>query len=159
MFIQLMPFFNDTTLEVTVREYARKQNISAPTASTILQALAKEHFLQKKIYRNMHLYTVCKEEDYFENLAKIYWKQLLKKELAPLHKQTLYADIYLFGSLAKGENTKESDIDLYVAMPKKILSLSLLEKKLGRKIDLHFKEELANPQLQENIFRGVPIYV
>ena len=72
----------------------------------------------------------CKKE-YIEKL----------KEVAPhIKKHYQVKSLLLFGSLSRGDNTEESDIDLLVDMPPKIFQLmslhELLEEKLGVKVDL-----------------------
>ena len=80
-------------------------------------------------------------------------KDFLRKEFGVSH-------ISLFGSFARGEETEESDIDLFVDMPPdlhKLLSLiEFLEKKLNRKIDIvrnreHLKQRLIKRIQEEKI--------
>lgn len=80
-------------------------------------------------------------------------KNFLRKEFGVSH-------ISLFGSFARGEETEESDIDLFVDMPPdlhKLLSLiEFLEKKLNRKIDIvrnreHLKQRLIKRIQEEKI--------
>jgi uncharacterized protein len=62
----------------------------------------------------------------------------------------------LFGSMARGEATENSDIDLLVqlAKPKSLLSLVALERQLsdalGRKVDL-LTEAALSPYLRDRI--------
>ena len=65
--------------------------------------------------------------------------------------------IVLFGSYSRGEDTESSDIDLFVECKNEELNLKLFEKKLGRKIELHFKEKftLYPKELKNNIMNGV----
>src|SRR3989344_5774518 len=65
--------------------------------------------------------------------------------------------IILFGSYSRGEDTETSDIDLFVECKNEELNLKLFEKKLGRKIELHFKEKftLYPPELKNNIINGI----
>ncbi len=75
-------------------------------------------------------------------------KDFLRKEFGVSH-------ISLFGSFARGEETEESDIDLFVDMPPdlhKLLSLiEFLEKKLNRKIDIVRKREHLKQRLIKRI--------
>jgi predicted nucleotidyltransferase len=65
--------------------------------------------------------------------------------------------IYLFGSVAKGEDTSLSDIDLYVQSPETPIVLSGYEKVLGKKIQLHFSENFDDlpKELRNNIINGI----
>lgn len=74
-------------------------------------------------------------------------------------------DIYmvgLFGSTARGEATKSSDVDLLVRLskPKSLLSLVKLERNLsealGRKVDL-VTEAAISPYLKDRIFEELEV--
>ena len=65
--------------------------------------------------------------------------------------------IVLFGSYQKGEDSENSDIDLFVECDKEELDVKIFEKKLGRKIELHFKKDftLYPKELKNNIINGI----
>ena len=65
--------------------------------------------------------------------------------------------IVLFGSYSRGEDIEGSDIDLFVECKKEELTLKSFEKKLGRKIELHFKENFTSypKELKNNIINGI----
>ncbi|MFP4118575.1 MAG: nucleotidyltransferase family protein [Candidatus Woesearchaeota archaeon] len=155
---ELILFFEDTTIELGVREYASLQNVSPPTASTILQKFGEEGVLKKTEFRKTHLYSVNREQDVFGDLSRIYWKGILRKHLKDLHEQVLYSRIVLFGSIAKATNTKESDIDLYIDSEQQDVDVDKIEKKLGRSIDVHFKDSKENKQLAHNIKEGITLF-
>ena len=48
IFNKLKPFFEDNYKRISVREYARMQNISPPNASQLLNNLEKEGLLKKE---------------------------------------------------------------------------------------------------------------
>ncbi|MBU1201916.1 MAG: nucleotidyltransferase domain-containing protein [Nanoarchaeota archaeon] len=66
--------------------------------------------------------------------------------------------IILFGSIAKAENRKESDIDIYMDTSRREIDLKEAEKTIKRKIELHFKEELTNKNLKNNINQGIVLF-
>ena len=74
-----------------------------------------------------------------------------------LHEKILYKRIILFGSLAKAENTMDSDVDLYLDIDEKEIDSSEMQRVLKREIQLHFKKSLKNNHLKENIEEGVTI--
>lgn len=95
---------------------------------------------------------------------------ILKKELPYLKDRYGVERIFLFGSFAKGQQTKKSDIDMLVDI-KKPLGLEFvaladrLEEILGRKVDVatydHFKSSFHNPRykhIAEDINKSL-IYV
>jgi predicted nucleotidyltransferase len=68
--------------------------------------------------------------------------------------------VSLFGSMARGEATEESDIDLLVKFGKRksLLSVVKLERQLamvlGRKVDL-ITEGALSPYIRDNILRDL----
>ena len=65
--------------------------------------------------------------------------------------------IVLFGSYSRGEDIENSDVDLFVECKNEELNLKIFEKKLGRKIELHFNEKFTMypKELKNNIINGV----
>ena len=65
--------------------------------------------------------------------------------------------IVLFGSYARGEDIESSDIDLFVECKEEELDTRAFEKKLGRKIELHFGEIFISypKELKNNIINGI----
>ncbi len=68
--------------------------------------------------------------------------------------------IVLFGSYQRGEDTEESDIDLFLECKKEEIDLKKFEKILQRKIELHFNEHfLTYPkELKNNIINGIVVF-
>jgi predicted nucleotidyltransferase len=74
-----------------------------------------------------------------------------------LENQCMPDVIILFGSASKGEDTMESDIDLFLVSKERKLDIQDFETKLKRNISLLFSEdfsELSN-ELKNNIINGV----
>jgi predicted nucleotidyltransferase len=65
--------------------------------------------------------------------------------------------IVLFGSYLRGEDTEESDIDLFVEADKKEIRLERFEGLLKRKIELHFRRDFGkiSKELKNNIINGL----
>ncbi|MFH0739773.1 MAG: nucleotidyltransferase family protein [bacterium] len=82
--------------------------------------------------------------------------QEVKKQILPILKRQNVIKAAVFGSVARNEATKKSDIDLLVKLPKKaslldFIGLKLdLEEKLSRKVDL-VEYEALHPLLKERI--------
>jgi predicted nucleotidyltransferase len=83
-------------------------------------------------------------------------------EFLSVHKEA-YARKYgvtkigLFGSVARGEASRESDIDIFAEMPPKFDLLVRLQEELEagfqRRVDLVRLREKMNSRLKENILR------
>ncbi len=91
------------------------------------------------------------------NLKKI------KKEILPILKKAGVTRAAIFGSVARGDDTKKSDIDMLVDLPKKmslfdVIDLEFkLEKVLHRKVDL-VDYEAIKPRIKPYIMQDqVPI--
>ncbi len=154
---KLFPFFEDCYREINVREYSRLVEISPPSASIFLKNLEFQGLLKSKLERRNLLFQINSESILMRDLSRIYWNQKLQELVSFLEKGTFCSSIVLFGSLSKLEVTKESDIDIAIfGVRQKDLDLSILEKKLGRKIQLFFFESLekVNKQLKTNIING-----
>ena len=67
--------------------------------------------------------------------------------------------IIVFGSYQRGEDTETSDIDIFVECKEEELSIGKFEKKLYRKIQLHFKEKFDSypKELKNNIINGTTV--
>lgn len=152
----LEPFFNDVYIEISVREYSRITKVSPPTASKLLNGLNSENLLKKREFRNLNLFRANLESDIFKDFAKIYWKTRLRAELKILHEKSIYKRMVVFGSISKCENTTKSDIDIFMDSEKREFELTSIKKRLGRDIDLHFREESKN--LEKNIRSGLVLF-
>lgn len=157
IFYNLEPFFEDVYRELSVREYGRLRKISPPTASKILKHLARENLLIRKRHGIYLVFRANSEYHLFRDLATAYWREKLFHLLEDLHKEVLFKPIILFGSIAKVENTKNSDIDIYIDTPPKKVDTKTIENKLKRKMQIHFKDSSKNKNLLENIKKGMRI--
>lgn len=154
IFNELAPFFEDVYREVSVREYAKITKVSPPTASTVLKKYEKEGILllEKK---GIYYYFRASRNSLFVDLSRIYWKLVLRPFVSYILPQAKYGKIILFGSASKAENTVKSDLDIYIEVPIKQINVAEYEKKLKRRIELHFMEETRNENLRRNIYKGV----
>jgi predicted nucleotidyltransferase len=157
IFNSLELFFEDVFVEISVREYAKLKNISPPTASKLLKDFAKEGLLIEN-QRGIYIYfRANRESNLFKDLASAYWRNKLYNLFQDIHDKFLYKQLILFGSIAKTENTIKSDVDIYVDLPKKKIDLNIIEKKLKRNIQIHFREQTKNVNLYKNIKKGLII--
>ena len=155
----IRPFIEDNYRRINVREYARIQKISAPTASKILSSLYKEGLLKKENEKQYIYYYSDKESPLFIDLSRIYWRLSLERAglISFLEEELLNPVVILFGSLSKAEAKQDSDIDLAAfSTSKKEISLEKYEKKLKRKIQLMLfqKRDDVSPELLNNILNG-----
>jgi|SRR3989338_47792 len=160
---RLKPFIKDNYRRINVREYARIQKISPPTASKLLFQFKKEGLLKQEAEKQYIYYYANKNSDVFIDISRIYWKMELENSglLDYIENETVTPVIVLFGSLAKAEARSDSDIDLAVfTASKKELDLSKYEKILKRKIQVMIfrsKDGIESKELLNNILNGYKI--
>ena len=112
----LKPFFEDNYRRINIREYARMQKVSPPTASRILSSLCSRSILKREIDKRYIYYYGDKDSGLFIDLSRIFWKIRLKKSglLDYIAAEAINPLVILFGSLSKAEVKRDSDIDLAI---------------------------------------------
>lgn len=84
--------------------------------------------------------------------------QILIKQIIPILKSQEVLKASIFGSFARGDNTKNSDIDILVKLKKNktlfdLIGLKIaLEEKLDKKVDILTYESI-NPLLKKTILQ------
>ena len=154
-------FFTNPSDKLRVREIERALKLPLPSVIRYCKELKKEELLAIAKMGSVNFYTANRASEKYllekklYNLKTIYRSGLidyLKKELSN-------PAIVLFGSFAKGEDTEESDIDLYIETPsKRQISLEKFGKILNREIQIFQHKnlnELSNPHLANNIINGI----
>ena len=157
-------FLNDPSPEgigFQLREISRKVAVAPPSVKKYLNELEKER-LVIKIKHRIHGYPV-----YYANRDDKEFKFLKRMDIVIRIKESGLIDylsencmldvIILFGSASKGEDLKESDIDLFVLSDKEKIDLTHFEKKLSRKINIFFSDNFnkLSKELRNNIINGV----
>lgn len=80
----------------------------------------------------------------------------IKKQIIPILKRQGVLKAAIFGSFARGEETKKSDVDLLVELPKNKTFLDVaglkieLEDKLGREVDI-VEYGAIHPLIKKNV--------
>ena len=160
IFNELEPFFKNNYQRINVREYGRIVNISAPSASKKLEELHNYGLLRKEIDRNYIFYS-ANNDHLFIQLSQAYWRFKFKQSglIKQLNQELVNPIIILYGSFAKAEITRNSDIDLAIfSVSKKKLNLDKFEKKLKRNIHpflFTYQSSVKNKELLNNIMNGV----
>lgn len=147
----LEPFYEDPQLEASIREIARKSNVSPAWTSKTVSKLENQKILTVNSGKSSK--TVTKGEKFTEwkriyNLDNLYSSKLihyLDKHLRP-------EAIVLFGSYEKGEDLKDSDIDIAVIKSReREIDLERFEDNLERDINLTY---IRNPEKGDKNFRN-----
>ncbi|MBI5797854.1 nucleotidyltransferase domain-containing protein [Candidatus Woesearchaeota archaeon] len=156
-------FFDDplpSGIGFQLREMSRKINLAPKSVKIYLEELEREKLIVKKEHR-IHKYPVYyanRENDYFKFLKRLNTIQALKESglLEYLNEKCMPDAIILFGSASKGEDLKESDIDIYLQCKEKRIDVMKYEKALKRKLNLFFEENFnkLSEELKRNIING-----
>ena len=156
-------FLLHPTAKLRVRQIERKVKVALPSAIRYAKELEKEGILHRTIIGGVTFYTAnFGEEAYLLEKKLFNLRQLHSSGL--LHHLIINYDnptIVLFGSYAKGEDTEESDIDLYIETPhEEIKGLEPFEEKLQREIQMFIHKninEIGNKELIVSILNGVTL--
>lgn len=131
-------FLDDPTKEVHVREVANLSKVSPGSAKKYLDVLYNEKLLLRRRQANLLLYRGNLENPAFRQMKIAYSSHKLMKcglvdwlvsALSPI-------SITLFGSVARGEDDKRGDIDIFVIAKKREVDLLKFEETLDRRINL-----------------------
>lgn len=160
----LKPFFNEPNREFHIRELARILKINQMTAKKYLEQLKKEDFLLETKSKYVKNYKANLDKEKFREYKRFFNIQnLINSGLIDyLDKEFAYPVVVLFGSFERGEDSINSDIDIFIlSETKKELNLEQFKEKLGRNVHLHVYSEkeyeklkAKNPHLVNNIANG-----
>lgn len=148
----LVPFFEDCYRKIGVREYARLMGVSPPKASKLLHEFHKAKLLNREVERRFIFFSANPSRD-FVDYSRIYWRKKLLPLCKELEQQLVNPTIMLFGSLAKGEASSKSDVDIVVISQKKVD----VKFKAKRTLSLQwFKslKDIQNEHLLNNMLNG-----
>ena len=156
-------FFREPTKKYSLKELSQKSRLAHTSVKIILQNLIKNNLIVlEKERKGKRIFPI-----YFSNLDKENYKKLKKINnlleisesglIEEIDRKIMPKSIVLFGSYSKGEDIESSDIDLFVEAGDLEIDLTKFEKKLFRKINLYFDENLKklSKNLKENIINGI----
>ncbi len=136
-------FFKDQEKEYYFREIAKKLNKEPSYCQKYLDNLVKDKILLDERRGNMRFFRLNKEHPLYEEIKSIVSKTIgLENELKELvDKLDNVECAFVFGSIAKGTENSNSDIDLMligdINQDAFITMLSSLEGKIAREINYH----------------------
>lgn len=157
-------FFEDPTKEFHLRQLARLFKKNPVTIKNYLQEFVKLGILLCKKERKLELYSSNTENFYYKEYKKIYnrFKLIESGLLDFLKKEFGLPLIIIFGSYERGEDNRNSDVDIFILSEiKKKIDIENYEKKIDHPIQLHLmnkkefeKAKKDNPDLVNSIVNG-----
>lgn len=166
MFRVLDVFFTFPTKRLTLKDISVKAGIAHTSVKKQLDVLVKKGLvlreIEKKGTRIFPLYKANRESTKFiqhkrlNNIESLFNSGLLNF----LEENFMPKSIILFGSFLRGEDTEESDVDLFVEAPGQKLKFTRFEKRLGRRVELHFNESFHSypTELKNNLVNGLVVH-
>ncbi|MBI2564833.1 nucleotidyltransferase domain-containing protein [Candidatus Woesearchaeota archaeon] len=156
-------FFIEPSKEHYLMNISRTINIAHTSVKQNLIKLVKRGLInqetQRKGKRNFPVYKANKDNKEFKRYKMIYnITSLLESRLIDfLEEKIAPKAIILFGSYRRGEDLEDSDIDIFIEGIEEKIDLKIFEKKLKRKIQLHFKKDFNTypKELKNNIINGI----
>ena len=148
--------------DFSVRGLARNLKLSHATVLKYIVDLEKLSLIKKKeatLYPTYFANTESQKYKFYKRNGLVF-KINESGLIEYLQKETLPSTVILFGSGAKATFTEKSDIDIFVEANETKLDLTKYEKKLNRKINLLFEQNINNlsKELRNNIINGVVLY-
>jgi|SRR3989344_4457930 len=158
-------FFLHPTKSQYLMDISRKINIAHTSVKKNLDELVRlgiiTESVEKKGSRKFPIYKASRESRLFKKYKLLYnLTAILESGIIEFIEEKLSPkSIILFGSYQKGEDTESSDIDLFVECSQEKLQLEKFEKKLMRKIQLHFNKCFTSypKELKNNIMNGITL--
>ena len=150
-------FMKKPTKGLQIREVIRETKLGNPTVMRVLDKLTKKNMI-KKIPGRIYPYYEGNMENFAFKKLKIMNITIALEPLITEINEILHPNcIVLFGSAAKGEDTEQSDVDLFVQAKRKDVDTIKIEKHLERKISLIFESDIkkVNKELRNNLANGI----
>ncbi len=152
-------FFEEPLKNFSARGIARALKLSHGTVLKYLKEMVGLKLIlinDTTLYPTFHANRMGKKFMTYKrnlNLHKIKESGLINY----IWKETFANTIILFGSIAKGEDTKESDIDIFVEAKDQEIKLDKYERIFNKEINLLFEPFIENlpEELAMNIINGV----
>jgi len=151
-------FFVHPTEKLRVRQIERSVNIPLPSAIRYVKELIGEGILRKITISNTDFYTADRSSKRFLEEKRLFNLKSLPPLIEYIIAEYNNPVIVLLGSYSRGEDTENSDIDLYVEHPSRIKGIEKFEKSLKRDIQIfNYKSinEVRNKEFANNIANGI----
>ena len=150
--------------EFYAQEIAQKLKFSKASASGILKSLAKREVVFKKVKGHMKFYQINPKNPEFKKFRINLVLEKLNHILPQLSK--ISKKIILFGSASRGEQTFNSDIDLFILADNKNeiqAALRKINKKLSIKpiiktVGEWSEMEIKEPEFYREVISGITLY-
>jgi len=154
-------FFDYPTTGFLLRELGKISGLGLPSIKLHIRRLENLGIVEKKEDKPYPRYYATRNEVFkFYKLADLILR-IKESGLLDFLVDNFFPDaIVLFGSASRGEDTEKSDIDLFLVAEREEIELSGFEKKLKRKIELHFAKNVREMPVEflNSVVNGIVLY-
>ncbi len=154
----LQEFFDFPRKNFQMRELSRRIKLAQVSVIAHLKVLLQEGLVVREDKGIYPSFQANRDGEQFKLLKKqnLVWRISASGLLGHLEEKLIPNCIILFGSAARGEDTEESDLDLFVQADEVKLDLTKYEKIFHRKINPLFEPNLKNlnKELLNNLING-----
>lgn len=162
----LSVFFDNPSKKFNLKEISILLNLAHTSVKNELNFLIKQTLLftdfESRGKRKFPYYFANSSNENFIKFKQLYNLSLLYNSgiIEYLKNKTMPNSILLFGSFFRGEDSENSDIDLFIESEIINLDLRKFEKKLKRKINLTFNPNINNLKktFLNNLINGIVLY-
>lgn len=170
MLVRIVKYFLENPYKaVYLRELARALKISPYTGKQYIDLLVREGLILEERKAKLRYVRANASNLVFKHLKIVLnLKKLADAGLVQYVQETVsnVSSVMLFGSVAKGEDTAESDIDLMIIGGKVGLDMHIFERTLGREMRPHVyswsewkkKAEADKPFYYEVVIHGIALF-
>ena len=157
-------FFDDPLpkgIGFQLREISRKVGVAPTSVKKYLAQLEKDRLIIKVKHRiyGYPIYYANRDDGDFKFLKRLDNIMRVKESglLDYLSEECMPDAIILFGSASRGEDLKDSDLDIFLQCKSTKLNLEKYEHQLNRKINPFFnvKFDKLSKELRNNIINGI----
>ncbi len=152
-------FFLNPSEKLRVRQIERIVKVPLPSVIRYTKELEEESILILSEIANIKTYSANRASKRFLLEKRLFNIKQISKLADFLIEELSNPTIVIFGSYSRGEDTEESDIDIYIETPsKKRLNLERFERLLQRRIHIlvyNNLKDIENKELANNILNGI----
>lgn len=155
-------FFLSPTARMYLLDISRRTKLAHTSTKNNIKYLLDNgiinEIIEKRGKRKFPLYFANLNSDEYKKYKRLYNLFSLSDSgiIKHIADNIMPRCIVLFGSYLRGEDIEDSDIDLFVEARGEEIDLSTFDKKLRRKVQLHFSEKFSNypKELRNNVING-----
>lgn len=159
-------FFNEPEKGHNLLSISKKSDLAHTSVKNHLATLEQYGLIEKVeneiSMKPKYFYQAKRDAEIFHHYKKIYNTDILMSSgiIEHIERECYPNSIVLFGSFSRGEDSSQSDIDIFIECNEKKINLDKYQFQLNRKISTMFRNNFKNlpEELKNNIMNGIVLY-